>query len=159
MLLPAFIVGGIGSGLINPPVSSLAVGTVPQNRVGMGSGVNNISRQLGIAFGVAFLGALLNVRYNAAVQAGIAALPNLPGVARDGIVHGLQQAGVIAGASGLQRAGSAYTSSPLFPDIQKVAHHAFITGTREVLYVAALMLFVGLVASFFLIRRDALRHT
>ena len=159
VLLPAFIVGGIGSGLINPPVSSLAVGTVPQNRVGMGSGVNNISRQLGIAFGVAFLGALLNVRYNAAVQSGIAALPNLPGVARNGIVHGLQQAGVIAGASGLQRAGSAYTSNPLFPSIQKVAHHAFITGTREVLYVAALMLFLGLVASFFLIRRDALHHT
>ena len=158
VLLPGLLVGGVGSGLINPPASSLAVGTVPQNRVGMGSGVNNISRQLGIAFGIAFLGALLNIRYDAAIRSGIAGLPHLPASAQAGIVTGLQKAGVIAGAAGLKQAGAAYTSNPLFPAIQKVAHHAFITGTREVLYVAASMLFLGLVASFFLIKRDALHH-
>ncbi len=158
VLLPAFLVAGIGSGMMNPPVSSLAVGTVPPNRVGMGSGVNNIARQLGIAFGIAFFGALLNIRYNAAVQSGIAAIPHLPAIAKSGIVNGLQHAGVIAGASGLKQAGSAYTSNPFFPSIQKVAHHAFIAGTREVFFVAAVMLFLGLVASYFLIKHDALHH-
>ncbi len=158
VLLPAFIVGGIGSGIINPPASSLAVGTVPQHRVGMGSGVNNISRQLGIAFGIAFLGALLNIRYDAAVRSGIASLPHLPSAAQASIVTGLQKAGVIAGATGLAHAGSAYAGNPLFPAIRRVAHHAFIAGTREVLFAAAVLLFLGLVGSFFLIKGDALQE-
>lgn len=156
-LLPAFIVGGIGSGMLNPPASELAVGTVPPNRVGMGSGVNNISRQVGIGFGIAFLGALLNIRYDAAIKSGIYALPkSVPATAKSGIVSGLQKAGVIAGSTGFKNAGSVYTHNPLFPTIQKVGRHAFISGTREVLFVAALLLFLGLVACFFLIRKGPL---
>jgi EmrB/QacA subfamily drug resistance transporter len=58
VLLPGFIFAGIGTGLINPPLASTAVGVVPPARAGMGSGINSTFRQIGIATGIAGLGAL-----------------------------------------------------------------------------------------------------
>src|SRR5207245_8766223 len=57
-LLAGFIVGGIGVGLVNAPLASTAVGVVEPRRAGMASGINNTFRQVGIATGVAGLGAI-----------------------------------------------------------------------------------------------------
>jgi predicted MFS family arabinose efflux permease len=57
-LLPGFIIGGIGIGLVNPPLASTAVGVVEPRRAGMASGTNNTFRQIGIATGIAGLGAI-----------------------------------------------------------------------------------------------------
>ena len=57
-LLPGFLLAGVGVGLINPPLASTAVGVVPPARAGMGSGINSTFRQIGIATGIAGLGAL-----------------------------------------------------------------------------------------------------
>jgi EmrB/QacA subfamily drug resistance transporter len=57
-LLPGFIVGGIGIGFVNAPLATTAVSTVRQERAGMASGLNNTFRQLGIATGIAALGAV-----------------------------------------------------------------------------------------------------
>ena len=46
------------SALVNPPLASTAVGVVPPQRAGMGSGINSTFRQVGIATGTAGLGAL-----------------------------------------------------------------------------------------------------
>src|SRR5579884_3148883 len=57
-LLAGFIVGGIGVGTVNAPLASTAVGVVEPRRAGMASGINNTFRQVGIATGVAGLGAI-----------------------------------------------------------------------------------------------------
>jgi EmrB/QacA subfamily drug resistance transporter len=57
-LLAGFIVGGIGVGLVNAPLASTAVGVVDPRRAGMASGINNTFRQVGIATGIAGLGAI-----------------------------------------------------------------------------------------------------
>jgi EmrB/QacA subfamily drug resistance transporter len=57
-LLPGFIVGGIGVGLVNAPLASTAVGVVEPRRAGMAAGINNTFRQVGIATGIAGLGAI-----------------------------------------------------------------------------------------------------
>ena len=57
-LLPGFIIGGIGVGLVNAPLASTAVGVVEPRRAGMASGINNTFRQVGIATGIAGLGAI-----------------------------------------------------------------------------------------------------
>ena len=54
------IVGGIGIGLINPPLASTAVGVVRPQRAGMASGINSTFRQVGIATGIALLGTLFS---------------------------------------------------------------------------------------------------
>ncbi|MGH9095114.1 MAG: MFS transporter, partial [Acidimicrobiales bacterium] len=61
-LLVGFVIAGIGSGAVNPPLGSLAVGVVPREAAGMGSGINITFRQVGIATGIAALGAIFPSR-------------------------------------------------------------------------------------------------
>jgi EmrB/QacA subfamily drug resistance transporter len=57
-LIPGFLLGGIGGGLVNPPLASTAVGVVVPQRAGMASGVNTTFRQIGIAVGIAAYGSI-----------------------------------------------------------------------------------------------------
>ena len=57
-LLAGFVVGGVGIGLVNAPLASTAVSVVEPRRAGMASGINNTFRQVGIATGIAALGAI-----------------------------------------------------------------------------------------------------
>ncbi|HEY6760033.1 MAG TPA: MFS transporter [Baekduia sp.] len=57
-LLLGFLLGGAGVGLTNPAIASTAVGVVEPARAGMASGVNSTFRQVGIATGIAGLGAI-----------------------------------------------------------------------------------------------------
>jgi EmrB/QacA subfamily drug resistance transporter len=57
-LIPGFLLAGAGIGMINPPLASTAVGVVAVERSGMASGINNTFRQVGIATGIAGLGAV-----------------------------------------------------------------------------------------------------
>lgn len=58
VLVPGFLLAGVGIGMINPPLASTAVGVVHHSRSGMASGINNTFRQVGIATGIAGLGAI-----------------------------------------------------------------------------------------------------
>jgi predicted MFS family arabinose efflux permease len=58
-LLPGLLLVGVGIGLSNPAVTYAALGVVPATRSGMASGTNNTFRQVGLAIGIAALGALL----------------------------------------------------------------------------------------------------
>jgi EmrB/QacA subfamily drug resistance transporter len=57
-LIPGFVIAGVGVGLVNPPLASAAIGVVPAARSGMASGINSTFRQVGIATGIAALGAI-----------------------------------------------------------------------------------------------------
>ncbi|HTA33308.1 MAG TPA: MFS transporter [Solirubrobacteraceae bacterium] len=57
-LIPGFLLAGFGVGTINPPLASTAIGVVHYSRSGMASGINNTFRQVGIATGIAGLGAV-----------------------------------------------------------------------------------------------------
>jgi len=59
MLLPALMVGGLGTGLFNPAVSAVALGSAPPEQSGLAAGVNDTFRQAGIAVGVALFAALI----------------------------------------------------------------------------------------------------
>ena len=78
-LIPGMIVGGLGIGLVNPPLASTAVGVVPPQQAGMASGINSTFRQVGIATGIALLGALFSNKVAKQVLARAAAVPGLSG--------------------------------------------------------------------------------
>jgi hypothetical protein len=61
-LLPALLIFGIGAGVVNPTMTVAALSTVDAAHSGMASGVNNTARQLGIAAGIAGLGAVFEAR-------------------------------------------------------------------------------------------------
>lgn len=58
-LIAGFIVAGIGSGLVNPPLASTAVGVVPPRSAGMASGINTTFRMIGQALGIAVYGSVV----------------------------------------------------------------------------------------------------
>jgi EmrB/QacA subfamily drug resistance transporter len=57
-LLPGLLVGGLAIGIISPALAAAMVGVLSVERSGLASGVNNTFRQLGIAVGIAGLGAI-----------------------------------------------------------------------------------------------------
>jgi len=76
-LIPGMIVGGVGVGLVNPPLASTAVGVVPPQQAGMASGINSTFRQVGIATGIALLGTLFSSDVKNEVLTRTAAVPGL----------------------------------------------------------------------------------
>ncbi|ALE82808.1 MFS transporter [Pseudonocardia sp. HH130629-09] len=54
---------GLGAGFSGPAVTSVVLGAVPRHRAGMGSGLHDTHQQLGIAIGVAVMGAILTSVY------------------------------------------------------------------------------------------------
>lgn len=160
MLLPGLILVGIGNGLVNPPISALAMGTVQPRYIGMASGASNVARQTGMAFGIAALATFLANRYNRHILLGIHRLhaAAMSPAAKVDIIHGIKLAGPIAGSLGLRSAGPKYTKSPLFPHIAAIARHAFLLATRDTVWLAAGFLAVGLIAVVTLIRPQDMVH-
>jgi EmrB/QacA subfamily drug resistance transporter len=57
--LPGLLVAGVGTGLFNPALTAVALGSAPIEQSGLAAGTNDTFRQAGIAVGVAALGALV----------------------------------------------------------------------------------------------------
>ena len=61
-LLPGLAITGAGVGLANPLATFAHLGVLPPAQGGLASALNNTARQLGLAAGIAVLGALLEAR-------------------------------------------------------------------------------------------------
>jgi EmrB/QacA subfamily drug resistance transporter len=59
LFLPGLLVAMVGTGILNPTVSYVALSSAPPEQSGLAAGVNDMFRQAGIAVGVAALGALI----------------------------------------------------------------------------------------------------
>jgi EmrB/QacA subfamily drug resistance transporter len=148
-LIPGLIVGGVGVGLVNPPLASTAVGVVQPRRAGMASGINSTFRQVGIATGIALLGALFAGRLATAVAALTVRTPF---------------AAHSAAIATALRDGSIGTMFAATPTRQRgllgyVVTGSFTTALNEILLVAAIISFVAGVLAFALIRsKDFVAH-
>jgi len=72
-LYPVLIVYGAGVGLAISQVTSTVLMSIPWQKAGVGSGANNTVRQIGSAFGIAVIGAILVAQISAVGQAALAA--------------------------------------------------------------------------------------
>jgi predicted MFS family arabinose efflux permease len=61
-VLPGLAVAGVGWGIINPAASEGALAAVPADAAAMASGIVQVTRQIGIAIGIAALGAIFHAR-------------------------------------------------------------------------------------------------
>jgi EmrB/QacA subfamily drug resistance transporter len=139
-LLAGFVIAGIGIGTTNPGIGQAAIAVVPVEKSGMGSGINTTFRQVGIATGVAGLGAV----FQAQVDSKLGELvPRAP----DGLGEAV--------ASGGSRA---VAELPLPPAIHAKATHAadvaFVSGMNEILVIGAIICFVGAALGFLLVRSE-----
>jgi len=69
-MLPGFVLGGVGMSFVMTPMSAAAMGAAPIDKAGVASGVLNTFRQVGVALGIAVMGAILANREAAALHAG-----------------------------------------------------------------------------------------
>ena len=69
-LLPGFVLGGLGMSFVMTPMSAAVMGAAPVDKAGVASGVLNTFRQVGVALGIAIMGAIITNREAAALRAG-----------------------------------------------------------------------------------------
>ena len=79
VLLPGFILAGIGLGITSTGLASAALSAVEPARAGMAAGLTNTLRQVGTATGVAVFGALYASRVTTATLHALTGLPAPPG--------------------------------------------------------------------------------
>src|SRR6059058_5964875 len=70
-LLAGFIVAGAGIGTVNPNLAQASIAVVDPRRSGMASGINNTFRQVGLATGIAALGAIFQSHVRSEVVQGL----------------------------------------------------------------------------------------
>jgi EmrB/QacA subfamily drug resistance transporter len=58
VLFVAYLLFGVGSGMVNPPITNTAVTGMPSSQAGVAAAVASTSRQVGATLGVAVLGAI-----------------------------------------------------------------------------------------------------
>jgi hypothetical protein len=110
---------------------------VPVEKSGMGSGINTTFRQVGIATGVASLGAIFQSR----VDSKLAQL--LP--------HAQSGLGELV-SSGGSRAAAAVAPPGQRAEIVHASKIAFVSGFNEIILIAAVLSFVGAALGFALVR-------
>jgi EmrB/QacA subfamily drug resistance transporter len=141
-LLAGFIVGGAGVGLINPALAASAIGVVPPQRSGMASGINNTFRQVGIATGIAALGAVFESTLTTKLA------PKLAGTPVAG--HAAQIAHAVAAGGGPAVIRQA---PPQFRAVATAAiHSAFASSMNDILLVGGIVALVGAAAGLALVR-------
>lgn len=104
-LLPGMILGGLGIGAISPSLAAAMVAVLPVERSGLSSGINNTFRQLGIAMGVAGLGALFDSRVKADTGELLGIVNGVNAVALAAAVVALAAAAIAWPLLGSQRSG------------------------------------------------------
>jgi len=149
-LIPGFIVAGLGSGLVNPPLASTAVGVVPPARSGMASGANTTFRQIGMAVSIAALGSIFASRLASGIDGALTGVPGLRGQG-DRVADTLRQgdADRLFGATAPNERGA----------LSHAIHAGFAGAINDLLVVSAVIALVGGVAALLLIRRrDFIAH-
>ena len=72
-LFVAFTVFGLGSGMVNAPITQAAVSGMPFSQAGVASGIASTSRQVGTSLGVAVTGSILAGSLHGPLRAGFVA--------------------------------------------------------------------------------------
>lgn len=137
------IILATGMGFAVSPATDSIMGSVPVSKAGIGSAMNDTTRQLGGALGVAVLGTIMNGRYLDGIESLRVALPQLREDIFNGISSSIQAAHLIA-------------ADPRVPEsfsetIVQTADRAFVVGMNDaMLFGAAVMVVNALVVALIL---------
>ena len=142
-LLAGFVIAGTGVGFVNAPLSYAAVSVVEERLSGTASGINNTFRQVGIATGIAGLGAIFQSRVADRLDSLLAAAPVPPGAS--------DRLGEAVASGGAEQAIRAVPPGARGA-VEEAANRAFIDGFNHIIVVAAIIAFAGAVLSLLLIR-------
>jgi len=126
------------------PLTTLIMASVPLTRAGVGSAMNDTTRELGGALGVAVLGTLVSSRFLAIMGPKVAALP---AAAKSVALSGL------AGSLGV--ASDKHVPHAAGVQLANAAKSAFVDGVGVATMVGSAVVLVAAVAAWFLLPRGA----
>ncbi|MCV7185816.1 MFS transporter [Mycolicibacterium murale] len=125
------IIMSTGIGLCTAPMTSAIMTSTPDEKQGVASAVNDTTREVGAAVGIAIAGSLLAARYDDAIAPALAGLPEQ---AREPAQSSLAEALQVAGQLG-----------PAGPALADTAQSAFLQAMDSSLVAMALVLLVAAV--------------
>jgi EmrB/QacA subfamily drug resistance transporter len=142
LLLPGFVLMGMGMGLVMSPMSTAAMNAVDRTKAGAASGVLSMSRMVGSTFGVAIMGALVTTIGRAKLDS---SLPQLPAHARAAIANSLGS-------------GASLDNHHLAPNIVNATQQAFVSALSTGLLIGAGVTICGALLAWVLIERNVERR-
>jgi EmrB/QacA subfamily drug resistance transporter len=148
-LLPGFLLAGAGIGLANPAIASTAVGVVSQERSGMGAGISNTFRQVGIATGIAALGALFQHRLETTVPRALAEVNSLS-AAGNRLIEYPEAAELFA--TGDPHVVSGGLEGPAQAALEAAFRGGYVEALNDLFVVGAVVAFAGALAAFAFVR-------
>jgi EmrB/QacA subfamily drug resistance transporter len=148
VLLPGFIVAGAGIGMVNPVLASASISVVEPQRSGMASGANNTFRQVGIATGIAILGAV----FQSQIVSHTSAVLNQSAMGK-AVLHqgGPQLTAAMSAGEVRQLAGHIPTTARA--TLLHAYQVGFSTTLNHLTTIAAIIAFVASVGAFLLVRQ------
>lgn len=133
----SMLIMSFGMGMVFGPATESVMGSLPPERAGVGSAINDTTRELGGALGVAVIGSAMSSLYSARVGAAIASAP-MPDEARE-ITRG-SLAGALAVA---ERVGGSAGSQ-----LADFARNAFADGLHRGVTIGSIAVLAGAAAAF-----------
>jgi EmrB/QacA subfamily drug resistance transporter len=149
VLLPGFILTGIGIGTVNPVLASSAISVVPPERSGMASGANSTFRQVGIATGIAGLGAVFQSHLQSKTLSVLASTAD----GRAVIAHGgagLKSA-ILGG--GVHQVAAAIPSAASRAALLNAYRSGFSASLNTIMLIGAVIALIGSIGAFALVRQ------
>ncbi len=123
------VLAGLGMGLTTAPATEAIMGVVPKDKAGVGSAVNDATRELGATLGVAIIGSVYASRYASGIDD---AAGSLPAPALDAATDSIGAALTVAAQLG-----------PAGQPLLEASHAAFFDGFQLGCLVAASVLIAG----------------
>ncbi len=113
LVATALAVLGAGMGITAAPATGELMSAVPMSKAGVGSAVNDTTRELGGALGIAILGSIANSAYRASIDLGGLGLSSTArSLGADSIGGAARITGAVPGAAAVHaRAASAFTDA------------------------------------------------
>jgi len=150
VLLPGFVVAGVGIGTVNPVLASAAISVVPPERSGMASGANSTFRQVGIATGIAGLGSIFQTQIQ---HRTIAALGSTP-AGQSVVAHGgaALQSAILGGA--VHQVAAAIPSAAARQALVQAYRVGFSATLNEIMVIGAVIALVGSIGAYLLVRQS-----
>ena len=128
---------GLGLGMVLPQATNAVLASVPRERAGMGSAVNDGVAELGGSLGVAILGSLLSLGYRNEIEAQITAAGNAIASIPSGVIEAVRES-LAAGSLAV-----AQLPAEIATPIRQVAGNAFVSGMTTALLVAGAIVLAG----------------
>ncbi len=149
VLLPGFVAAGIGVGITNPVLASATVSVVPPERSGMATGSSSTFRQVGIATGIAGLGAVLLQQIRPNTVAALAATPD----GRAVLAHGGSGLSDAINGGGIRQAAASISAVGPRNALISAYKVGFTTTFDHLMAIASAVAIVGAVGSLLLVRQ------